>query len=38
MAGSCEQSFDFQKGGDSHLLKEESVHWVGYAYIVNVVS
>lgn len=31
-------SFDFQKGGDSHLLKEDAVYWVGYAYMVNVVS
>jgi hypothetical protein len=38
VVGSCEQSFDFQKGGDSRLLKEDSVYWVGYTYIFNVVS
>ena len=38
MAGSCEQSLDFQKGGDIRLLKEDGVYWVGYTYIFNVVS
>jgi len=38
VAGSCEQSFDFQKGGDSHLVKEDGVYLVRYVYIVKDVN